>query len=173
MKKQCAHCIGSILPAAVNHRDLETTLKTAKGGAKAPPFAVLGENWLSFLSNNGELSGQYDYKGRYLKKGSLQGDGFAALLLSNSQSSSSGTLCTVNRKGEEIAQVEISEPVTTLAANGSYVAVLTANHLYLYNKDLELLSESSDVLGYSSIVLFEDGSMDLITEKQATLYLPK
>lgn len=134
---------------------------------------VLGENWLSFLSNNGELAGQYDYEGRFLKKGSLQGDGFAALLLSNSQSSSSGTLCTVNRKGEEIAQVEIGEPVTTLAASGNYVAVLTANHLYLYNKNLELLSESSDVLGYSSLVLFEDGSMELLTEKKAILYLPK
>ncbi len=134
---------------------------------------VLGENWLSFLSNKGELSEQYDYNGRYLKKGSLQGDGFAALLLSNSQSSSSGTLCTVNRKGEEIAQVDISEPVTTLAASGNYVAILTSNHLYLYNKDLELLSESSDVLGYSSIVLFEDGSMNLVSDKKVNLYLPK
>lgn len=133
---------------------------------------ILGENRLFFLSSNGSLANQFDYGGRYLKKGSLQGNGFAALLLSNSQSSSAGTVVTVSRKGEAIASLDINEPVTTLAASGNYVAILTGSHLYLYNKDLELLSESDQVIGFSSIVLFPDGSMNLISEELATLYLP-
>ena len=53
---------------------------------------ILGDQSLLILDSSGVITASYDYEGQYLKMGSLQGDDFAALLLSRSSSGSAGSL---------------------------------------------------------------------------------
>ena len=133
---------------------------------------ILGDTGLSILRASGTASGQYDYNGNYLKRASLNGSGFAALLLSNSQAGSSGTLMTVANDGTLLGKVDLSEPVLALTANGHYVAVLTSSHLYLYDKSLSQRAVSDNSLGVRNIALYADGSLGLITDELVIPFVP-
>ena len=60
---------------------------------------ILGDESLLILDSSGVITASYDYEGQYLKMASLQGDGFATLLLSRSSSGSGGNLVTVAADG--------------------------------------------------------------------------
>lgn len=133
---------------------------------------VLGEQSLFTLLSTGELATRYDYGGRYLKRANLDGNGFAAVLLSNSQTGNAGTLVTVDAEGVELGSLEIQEQVLGLSAAGRYVAVLTSSSLRVFTKDLEEISSSDQIPGVGNLALYEDGSVALITNELVRLYLP-
>jgi len=133
---------------------------------------VLSENALFILLPSGELVAKYDYGGKYLKRASLDGNDFVTLLLSNSPSGSTGTLVTVDTEGYVLGSVDLNEQVLALSSSGRYAAVLTASSLRVYTKDLNEISVSDEMQGVQNLVLFPDGSISLITDELARLYLP-
>lgn len=133
---------------------------------------ILSENTVFTLLSSAELAAKYDYDGKYLKRASLGGNDFAALLLSNSQSGNSGTLVTVDSQGYVLGSVDMEQQVLAMSASGRYVAVLTASSLRVYTKDLSEISVSDNIQGIQNLVLYPDGSLSLITNELARLYLP-
>ncbi len=135
-------------------------------------FWALGESGLSAAGTDGTLKGSYDYAGRYLKDYSLEGDGFAALLLGKYRAGSGATLVTVDAAGKEVGTLELEDQVLDLAAAGRYVAVLTAGSLDLYTRDLKPYASLDNTGGARNVVLRPDGTAFLIGADAARLFIP-
>lgn len=133
---------------------------------------VLTDTGLFPLLSSGERTTGYPFQGRHLKRASLDGSEFAALLLSPSQSGNTGTLVTVDYDGQELGSLELDEQVLGLSAAGRYVAVLTANSLHIYTKELREISNSDAIQGVRNLALFPDGTLALITDELVRLYIP-
>lgn len=133
---------------------------------------VLSERGLYTLLSTGELAMPYDFGGDYLRQASLHGTDFAALLLSPSQSGSTGRLLTIDPDGIELGALELEKQVLAIASAGRYVAVLTANELLLYNRDLtRVLGTTEEIQGVRTISLFSDGSLCMISDELVRLQL--
>lgn len=135
------------------------------------PLRVLGENALAFVDSRGTLSGSYPYDRRVLKGFSLKGD-TCALLLGKYRAGSTADLVTVNNKGEETASLPMEEQVLSLSSAGRYLSVLTADGLTIYSDDLEPYHTASGLPGVRRALQRSDGSVFLISEESARLYLP-
>ena len=79
---------------------------------------ILGDESLLILDSSGVITASYDYEGQYLKMASLQGDGFATLLLSRSSSGSGGNLVTVAADGTPYGSLTLDGQPMALAAQG-------------------------------------------------------
>ena len=135
-------------------------------------FWALGESGLTTAGTDGALKGSYDYAGEYLKDYSLEGDGFAALLLGKYRAGSGASLVTVDSEGKEMASLELEDQVLDLASAGRYVAVLTAGGLDIYTKDLKPYGTLENSAGSRSVVLRSDGTAILVGNETARLFIP-
>lgn len=127
---------------------------------------------ISFTDKEGTLLGSFTYGDLYLRQYSLDGDGFAALLLNRYQAGSIGSLATVDETGEVIALLDVNQEVLDVSAAGNYLAVLMGNSLVIYDRELEEYSRLEDT-GYANRVLMEtDGSALVIGGSTAFRYLP-
>ena len=135
-------------------------------------FCVVAENALYFVSANGTISAGYPFEESYLRRCSLQGDGFAALLLGRYKSGAQGTLLTVDERGKVIGQVEADGEVLDLSASGNYVAALYSDHLTIYDKRMRECATLSNVSAAREILMRDDGSAVLAGNGSAALYLP-
>jgi len=133
---------------------------------------VLSENELFILSSGGELLNKFPFDGKYLKRGSLGGNDFAALLLSNSPSGNSGTLYTIDAEGASLGSVDLQEQVLAMSTAGRYIAILTPSSLHIYTKDLTEIHSTEHVQGVQNLVLYSDGSLALISNELVQLYVP-
>ncbi len=135
------------------------------------PLRILGDNSLDFVSADGELTGRYPYDRRVLKGFSLEGN-TCTLLLGKYRAGSTADLVTVNSKGEETASLPLEEQVLSLSSAGRYLSVLTADGLTIYSDGLEPYHDAPNLLGVRQVLQREDGSVFLISDETARLYLP-
>lgn len=135
-------------------------------------FCVVAENALYFVAHNGTINASYPFEESYLRRCSLQGDGFAALLLGRYKSGAQGTLLTVDERGKVIGQVEADGEVLDLSASGNYVAALYSDHLTIYDKRMRECATLSNVSAAREILMRDDGSAVLAGNGSAALYLP-
>ena len=135
-------------------------------------FCVVAENALYFVANNGAINASYPFEESYLRRCSLQGDGFAALLLGRYKSGAQGTLLTVDERGKVIGEVEADGEVLDLSASGNYVAALYSDHLTIYDKRMRECATLSNVSAAREILMRDDGSAVLAGNGSAALYLP-
>lgn len=133
---------------------------------------LLGENGVYRVDGSGALGGGYTYSGRYLKGFSLEGDGFAALLLGKYRAGSNAVLTIVDGAGAVQASLSIDEQVLSLSAAGRYVAVLTADRLDLYDQQLGLYATLDGTQGARRVLIRSDGTAMLIGSGEARLYVP-
>ncbi len=155
-------------PGASLSLDSGLTLDLAE---RAGVLWVLGESRVWAVSADGELQGSYDYAGRYLKEFSLEGDGFAAMLLGRYRAGTQAELTAVSPDGTE-RSLPVSEQVLSLSAAGRYVAVLTADRLDIYTSDLTLYDSLEGTQGARKVLMRADGSAVLIGSDTARLYIP-
>ena len=73
----------------------------------------------------------FTYGELYLRQYSLDGGGFAALLLNRYQAGSIGSLVTVDETGEVIALLDVNQEVLDVSAAGNYLAGLIGNSLVI------------------------------------------
>lgn len=137
------------------------------------PLRVVGETSYSLVDTSGELVGQYDYAGRYLKAASTDGSGFGVLLLGKYRAGTTAELVSVNDKGQEKAVLPIQEQVLGLSAGGRYVSLLTAGKLDIYDSDLSAYHTATELRGARKVLQRADGSVTLISSDNARLYLPE
>lgn len=133
---------------------------------------ILGDQSLLILDSSGVITARYDYEGQYLKMGSLQGDDFAALLLSRSSSGSAGTLVTVDDNGKEYGRLTLEGQTSALAAQGHDVAVLTTGEIITADRKLNKYRSEPNQRGIRNIALYEDGSAALVSSATVSLYFP-
>ena len=133
---------------------------------------ILGDQSLLILDSSGVITASYDYEGQYLKMGSLQGDDFAALLLSRSSSGSAGTLVTVDDNGKEYGRLTLEGQTSALATQGHDVAVLTTGEIITADRKLNKYRSEPNQRGIRNIALYEDGSAALVSSATVSLYFP-
>lgn len=130
----------------------------------------ISDSGLHITDHNGSTH-TTDWSNRYLKRFSLDGDGFTAALLGLYRAGSQAELCTVDRDGVR-KTVSYDRQVLSLAAAGRYVAVLTGDRLDIYTSDLELYDTLEGTQGARTVLLMEDGSAILLSAGTASYYVP-
>ena len=133
---------------------------------------IMGDRSLLILDSSGVITGRYDYEDRYLKLGTLQGNGFATLFLSRSSSGSTGTLVTVGADGKPYGQIDLEGQTMALAAQGHDVALLTTGKILTADRKLERYATSPNQQGIRNLAVYEDGTVALINSAAVSLYFP-
>lgn len=164
-----AHATGDPTPDAVCSLGNNAVLKVSWPSG---PLRVLGETALCYVSADGTLVGNYSYAFRYLKGFSLEGDSFSTLLLGKYRAGTEAELVTVGTDGEAIASLPLDQQILSLSSVGRYLSILTADGLNIYTSDLELYHSSADLLGTRKILQRPDGTVTLLGDETARLYLP-
>lgn len=126
------------------------------------------------LTANSDLqeTGAVDWPDRYLKRCSLGGSDVLVALTGKYQAGSQTILEVFDRSGALLGSLDTSRPILDLSAAGKYIAVLTAQQLDIYTRDLELYSTVENTGSASHVVLLEDGSAFLAGQDTAWLQLP-
>lgn len=156
------------VPAAALSLDSDLALDLLE---RSGTLWALCENKLLAVTAAGELRGSYDFSDRYLKEFSLEGDGFAALLLGRYRAGTQADLAVVSADGSADI-LPISEQILSLSAAGRYIALLTADRLDIYTSDLTLYATLEGTQGARKVLMRADGSAILIDNDTARLYLP-
>lgn len=133
---------------------------------------VMAEYAALSADNDLQQTGLVDWSDRYLKRFSLNGSDVFVTLTGKYQSGSQTTLELFDRSGQLLGSMESSRPILDMSAAGKYVAVLTAQQLDIYTRDLELYATIANTQNASHVVLLEDGSAFLAAGDTAWLQLP-
>ena len=120
----------------------------------------------------GEREGAYSYPDQYLKEFSLEGEGYAAVLLGKYRAGTQAQLVVTDSAGEATATLDVGAQVLSLSAAGRYIAVLTADRLDIYTSELRLYDSLSGTQGAQKVLMRADGTAMLIGSKTARLYIP-
>lgn len=130
----------------------------------------LGDQGLD-ITDHGGATLRADWNNRFLKRYTLGGDGFAAVLLGKYRAGSQAELCTIDSESNQ-RSVACSEQVLALSAAGRYVALLTGDRLDIYTSDLELYRSLEGTQGARNVLMLPDGSAILLTSESASYYVP-
>ena len=141
-------------------------------GEQEGRLVTVSDTALTYAGANGEISGSYSYSGSYLREYDLGGHGFAALLLNRYRSGSVGRLVTVDKSGEVLGSLEVREEVLHISASGRYLAVLYADHLVVYNQELQTYASLQGIGDAHSALMRPDGTVLLLSADSARLFLP-
>ncbi len=135
-------------------------------------YCAVAEDALHFINQKGEEKAKFDFEGSYLRRCSLSGADYAALVLGQYKSGSQARLVSVNDDGEVLGQLRINHEVLSVSAAGKYIAVLYSDLLTIYDKKLHVCAELEDVSAAKSVLMRADGSAALVGAESASLYLP-
>ena len=127
---------------------------------------------MHFLSADGGEQAYFDFGGEYLRRCSLEGDGFAAALLGRYKAGTQTRLVSVDDEGQLLAQLDVDKEVLSLSAAGKYAAVLYSDELVIYDKKLEVCARLTDLSSAKQVLMRDDGSAVLVGADSASLYLP-
>lgn len=114
----------------------------------------------------------WSFSGEYLKDATLEGDGFATLLLGQYRAGTASRLVTVDSSGTVIAEMPVGSTPLSLQSNGQYIAYLTEDRFALLEEDLTEYSVLDDVRHAIEVALTEDGTVLLASKQEAWLYIP-
>ncbi len=135
-------------------------------------YCAVAEDGLFFVGKDGEQKAFFDFEDTYLRRCSLRGDGYAAVVLGRYKSGGETQLVTVSDHGELIGRVDMGGEVLAVDAAGKYVAVLRSDALTIYDKKLNICAQLDDVSFAKEVLMREDGSALLVGAESASLYLP-
>lgn len=133
---------------------------------------VLGETAAYLVGADGTVENEYPYPEPYLKDYDTGGDGFLTLALNMYRAGNRNSLVTMDDKGRELATLYLGQEILDLSAAGNYIAVLTADRLTVYNRNLEVYAETVDIGAATSALMRSDGSVLLLGAGKGWLYLP-
>lgn len=130
----------------------------------------LGDRGLTITDHQGRSSG-VSWADKHLRRYTLSGDGFAAVLLGKFRAGSQAELWVVDQSGQRRI-LELNEQVMSISAAGRYLAVLTGDRLDIYTDELELYDTLEGTQGARNVLLMPDGSAILISADSAGFYIP-
>ena len=135
-------------------------------------YCAVAEDALHMIDRQGSEAGIFEYEGSFLRRCSLNGDGFAALVLGRYRSGPQARLVSVDEQGAVLGQLRINSEVLSISAAGKYIAVLYSDHMTIYDKRLSECAELEDVSAAKAVLMRADGSAVLVGAESASLYLP-
>ena len=138
----------------------------------AKTVCVLGEDELLFFSTDGVKLGACKLEG-YLRRYAFGGENFVLLYLNLFSAGTQGRVTAVSADGRELGNVEVREEVLDIAAAGSYFAVLTREQLTVFRSDFTVYDTAPNEWAASNVLLRSDGSVILLSDSAASLYLPE
>ena len=138
----------------------------------AGSLACLTDESLTFFTAGGSLAGSYRFEYPYLRGVSMEGDGFAALLLSRYRSGSALRIVTVGTDGEALGGLDSRGEVFSLSAAGNYLAVLYSDSLVIYTPQMEEYARLVGTEYARAVIMRDDGTAVLIGSASAWLYIP-
>lgn len=138
----------------------------------AGSLACLTDESLTFFTASGSLAGSYRFEYPYLRGVSMEGNGFAALLLSRYRSGSALRIVTVGTDGEALGGLDSRGEVLSLSAAGNYLAVLYSDSLAIYTPQMEEYARLDGTEYARAVIMRDDGSAVLIGSASAWLYIP-
>ncbi len=97
---------------------------------------------------------------------------FAAVLLGKYRAGTQAELYTIDAAGTPSVGRVINEQVLSLSASGKYVAVLTADRLDIYTRNLDHYATLDGTSGAQKVLMRSDGTALLIDGETAHLYVP-
>jgi len=131
-----------------------------------------GENAVFSLAGDGTMAGQFSYESWYLKAFALSGDHFAASLLGKYRAGSTAELSLISPDGSVQGVLDVNEQVLSLSSAGRYLAVLYADRLEIYTDGLTPYHTLEGTQGARKALMRGDGSVLLIDNSDARVYLP-
>lgn len=134
---------------------------------------VLGESSVTIIGKNGETSNTYSLGRDYLKGASLDGDGFALLLLGRYRSGSANRAVTIGADGTELGSMAITSSALAQSAAGRYIGLLSGDELSIYTWDFTPYSSITQTGNARYLSLSDDGSTMLANAQHIWLYLPQ
>lgn len=163
------YALGSEKATAVNTLTGSLVLSADSVAGK---LSCLTDEGLTLFGTDGSLAGSYRFEYPYLRGASMDGDDFAALLLSRYRSGSALKLVTVGADGQTLGSLDSRSEVLSLSAAGKYVAVLYSDSLVLYTPQLEEYARLDGTEYARSVIMRADGTAVLIGSASAWLYIP-
>ncbi|NLO47120.1 MAG: hypothetical protein GX111_02175 [Clostridiales bacterium] len=133
---------------------------------------ALSQSHLSFLDSNMAHKADYSFPGEYLKNYSLDGDGFAVLLLGKHRTGGAARLATVDEAGNETGSLEISGEVLSISAKGKYIVVAYPEQTVIYRSNLSEYGKLDRVEGVRRALMNTDGTAYIITGNRASIFSP-
>ena len=132
----------------------------------------IADNKAVVAAPNGQISATYEYALPYLREYSCDGDGFAVLALNRHRAGTNAKLVTLSSSGSPIGELDVTEEILHLSAAGRYIAVLYADKLVIYNKDLTEYASFTQTGLAEQVCMRSDGSVWLIAEDEISLLIP-
>lgn len=108
----------------------------------------------------------------YLKGCSLEGDGFALLLVGRYRSGGATQALRVDSSAQVVQSIPLSGQVLDYAAAGGFCALLNGSRLSIYNAEHELFASVENTKAARKVALAANGSAVLANGQQAWLYIP-
>lgn len=133
---------------------------------------VLCDDSAFYLSTDGMLLAQYSFEGGTICDFCADGSDFVVLTLDSYQTDRRYRVVTLDRSGEELGSVNYETQPRNVSACASYVAVLTAEDLKVYDRDLKFHHGTDNAEGYTHALVRSDGTALLIGSGVVQLYIP-
>jgi len=141
-------------------------------GQQEKQLITVSDTCLTIAGIDGTVVANYTYEDEYIRDYDLGGEDFTVLLLNRYQSGSVGRLVSVDTDGTELGSLDINEEVRDISAVGRYLAVLYADRLVVYNRDLQIYASLRGTEHTRGVLMRPDGSAILLGAERGSLFLP-
>lgn len=133
-------------------------------------ICAIGTGSVVFFNIAGERLGEYAFEDGDLTGYSFDGEGYVTLSMDLYQTGSRYLVVTLQPDGTVHSTLQSEVSVLSISASGSYVAVLTAQGLCIYDDGLQLRYQTqTDAV---RVLVRADGTAFLIGSGSAELYIP-
>lgn len=141
-------------------------------GGVGGKLAALEDDRLTLFGPDGSLAGSCRFDYPYLRAASMDGDGYAVLLLSRYRSGSALRLMTADAEGNVLGTLDEQREIVDISAAGAYVAVLYTDSLTIYNRDLSVCAALNGTDFAKQTIMRPDGTALLVGASRAWLFIP-
>ncbi|MCD8126061.1 MAG: DUF5711 family protein [Clostridiales bacterium] len=129
------------------------------------------ESGILLVDGDGTLLNSWSDSSQHLQSFAINGLDFSVELMGKYKAGSMGQLMVIDENGDEYASRAIKEEVLSVSVAGRYIAVLTANRLMIFTRDLDEYASIANG-GETTVLMRTDGSAMLIGDGSAHLYVP-
>ncbi|MCD8085882.1 MAG: DUF5711 family protein [Clostridiales bacterium] len=129
------------------------------------------ESGILLVDGSGTLLNSWSDSTQYLQNFALGGVNFSVELMGKYRAGSMGQLMVIDENGDAFASRAIREEVLSVSVAERYIAVLTANRLMIFTRDLDEYASIANG-GETTVLMRSDGSAMLIGDGTAHLYVP-
>ena len=135
-------------------------------------ICALSETGMTILNSELKPEAEYRYEGEYLKDYSLDGDGFALLVLGKHKAGETGRLITVSADGRELGSIDVDGELLSISAAGKYLVAVYSDKTVVYTPTFKIYGELADTTGIKNAVMCRNGKAIIISGYGAAVFEP-